>query len=317
MNLSSIDLNLLVSLDALISEAHVGRAARKIGLSQPAASHALNRLRDLLADPLLVRVGSRMELTPRAISLRDSLADALQRVQTLLVADSFDPGRSSRRFSVMMQDHLAHLVVPALVKRVHSEAAGVRLDVLPWQSPASIKLERFRSIDLLISCSTNEIAGFQRETLFTDTEVTVVRKGHPAASRLKNLKTFLNSSHVAVVGRGLTEDPVDGWLRQEGLARQIVLRVPSYLQALQAVAQSDLVAFVPKRLAESLAKPLSVTVLRPPIDPGEYQEYLFHPRRAAQDPASIWLRRLVVETGKRLAEWGIPRQPRSLRGLIP
>jgi DNA-binding transcriptional LysR family regulator len=308
MNLSSIDLNLLVSLDALISEAHVGRAARKIGLSQPAASHALNRLRDLLADPLLVRVGSRMELTPRAISLRDSLADALQRVQTLLVADSFDPGRSSRRFSVMMQDHLAHLVVPALVKRVHLEAPGVRLDVLPWQSPASMKLERSRSIDLLISCSTNEIAGFQRETLFTDTEVTVVRKGHPAASRLKNLKAFLNSGHVAVVGRGLTEDPVDSWLRQEGLARQIVLRVPSYLQALQAVAQSDLVAFVPKRLAESLARPLSLTMLRPPIDPGEYQEYLFHPRRAAQDPASIWLRRLVVETGKQLAEWGIPRQ---------
>src|SRR5258708_13803436 len=272
MNLSSIDLNLLVALDALVSEAHVGRAARKIGLSQPAASHALNRLRDLLADPLLVRAGARMELTPRAIGLRESLAETLQRVQTLLVADSFDPGRSSRRFSVMMQDHLAHLVVPALVKRVHPEAPGVRLDVLPWQSPASIKLERFRSIDLLISCSTNEIAGFQRETLFTDTEVTVVRKRHPVASRLKNLKTFLNSSHVAVVGRGLTEDPVYSWLRQEALARQIVLRVPSYLQALQAVAQSDLVAFVPKRLAESLARPLSLTVLRPPINPGEYQE---------------------------------------------
>ena len=306
MNLSSIDLNLLVALDALVSEAHVGRAARKIGLSQPAASHALNRLRDLLADPLLVRAGARMELTPRAIGLRESLAETLQRVQTLLVADSFDPGRSSRRFSVMMQDHLAHLVVPALVKRVHPEAPGVRLDVLPWQSPASMKPERFRSIDLLISCSTNEIAGFQREALFTDTEVTVVRKGHPAASRLKNLKTFLSSSHVAVVGRGLTEDPVDSWLRQEALARQIVLRVPSYLQALQAVAQSDLVAFVPKRLAESLARPLSLTVLRPPINPGEYQEYVFHPRRAAQDPASIWLRRLVVETGEQLAEWEFP-----------
>src|SRR5713226_4950632 len=89
MNLSAIDLNLLVALDALISEAHVGRAARKLGLSQPAASHALNRLRDLLADPLLVRVGSRMELTPRATGLRESLAEALQRVQTLFVADSF------------------------------------------------------------------------------------------------------------------------------------------------------------------------------------------------------------------------------------
>jgi DNA-binding transcriptional LysR family regulator len=135
MNLSSINLNLLVALDALISEAHVGRAARKIGLSQPAASHALKRLRDLLSDPLLVRVGSRMELTPRAIGLRDSLAETLDRVQTFLVADSFEPARSCRRFSVMMQDHVAHLMVPALVKRVHSEAPGVDLYVLPWQIP--------------------------------------------------------------------------------------------------------------------------------------------------------------------------------------
>src|SRR5437667_12162225 len=108
MNLSSIDLNLLVALDALLSEAHVGRAARKIGLSQPAASHALKRLRELLCDPLLIRVGSRMELTPRAIGLRDSLAEALQRVQAVLVVDSFEPQKSSRRFSVMMQDHIAH-----------------------------------------------------------------------------------------------------------------------------------------------------------------------------------------------------------------
>src|SRR5215475_2174218 len=298
MNLSSIDLNLLVALDALLSEAHVGRAARKIGLSQPATSHALKRLRELLADPLLVRVGSRMELTPRAIGLRESLAEALQRAQNLLVVDSFDPSRSPRHFSIMMQDHLAHLVVPALVERVHCDAPLVRLDVLPWQSPSSMKPERFRSIDLLISCSTNEIAGFQRETLFTDTEVVVAGKGNPAASRMKNLKTFLNSRHVAVVGRGLTEDPVDSWLRQEGLARQVVLRVPSYLQALQAVAQSHLVAFVPRRLAESLAGPLSLTVVRPPINPGEYREYLLHPRRAAEDPASIWLRKLVLGIGK-------------------
>lgn len=198
----------------------------------------------------------------------------------------------------MMHDHIAHLVVPGLVKRMNSDAPGARLDILPWQSPVSMKPERFRSIDLLISCSTDEIAGFDRETLFNDTEVTVVRKGHPAASRMKNLKTFLSSSHVAVVGSGLTEDPVDRWLRQEGVARHIVLRVPSYVQALQAVAQSDLLAFVPKRLAESLAGPLSLAVLPPPLDPGVYQEYVFHPRRAAQDPASIWFRQLILRIGE-------------------
>jgi DNA-binding transcriptional LysR family regulator len=302
MNLASMDLNLLVALDALISEVHVGRAARKVGLSQPAASHALKRLRDLLADPLLVRVGARMELTPRAITLRESLPDALQRLQTVFVPDSFEPAKSSRRFSIMMQDHVAHLVVPGLVQRLHSCAPAIRLDVLPWQSPASMRADLFRSIDLLISCSTNEIAGFQREILFTDTEVTVVRKEHPRASRLRNLKTFLSSKHVAVVGKGLTQDPVDNWLAEEGVARQIALRVPSYLQALQAVALTDLVALVPRRLAESMAKPLSLVVLRPPLDPGEYREYLFHPRRAASDPASVWLRKLTLEAVQNAAK---------------
>lgn len=298
VNLSAIDLNLLVALDALISEAHVGRAARKIGLSQPATSHALNRLRGLLGDPLLVRVGSRMELTPRASGLRHPLAETLQRVHTFLVPDSFEPATSKHRFSLMMQDHIAHLVLPALMQRVRCEAPLVRLAVLPWQSPSSLKPERTRSIDLLLSCWTGDIAGFHRETLFTDTEVTVVRRRHPAASQLGNLRTFLQSNHVAVVGRGLKEDPVDTWLREKGLYRNVALRVPSYLQALQTVAYSDLIAFVPKRLAKSLAKPFALMVLPPPIDPGEYQEHLFYPVRAAQDPASIWLRELTLEIGQ-------------------
>lgn len=298
VNLSSVDLNLLVALDALISEAHVGRAARKVGLSQPAVSHALKRLRELLADPLLVRVGARMELTPRAIALRESSGDVLQRVQGLLIVDSFDPARSTRRFAIMMQDHLAHLVVPALIRRVHSVAPQVQLRILPWHSPASMNPERLRSVDLLISCSTGEIAGFTRQPLFRDTEVTVVRKGHPLASRMRELKTFLNTNYVAVVGRGLKEDPVDSWLRQEGCARKVSLQVPSYLQALQTIARTDLAGVVPKSLAESLAAPLSLLLLRPPIDPGDYQECLFYPRRTTRDPASLWLRNLVLEIGE-------------------
>jgi DNA-binding transcriptional LysR family regulator len=295
MNLASIDMNLLVALDALLSEGHVGRAARRIGRSQPATSHALNRLRDLFADPLLVRVSSRMELTPRAIGLREAVGETLQQVQSLFVPESFEPRKSKRRFTIMTQDHVAHLILPALVHRVQCSAPGIRLDALPWQSPRSVRSERLQSVDLLISCTTDEIPGFQREPLFTDTEVIVARSRQLSAYRMKNLKTFLSSRHVAVVGRGLKEDPVDTWLREEGMARQIVLSVPSYLQALQAVARSDLIAFVPKRLAEYFAKQLSLALIRPPIDPGEYEEGLFYPRRALQDPSSFWLRSLVID----------------------
>jgi DNA-binding transcriptional LysR family regulator len=295
VNLTAIDLNLLVALDALISEAHVGRAARRIGRSQPTTSHALKRLRTLFDDPLLVQVGSRMELTPRAAGLRESVADTLRCVRTLLAAESFEAARSTRQFTVMMQDHIAHLLAPALVHRLHVEAPGVRLNVLPWQSPASATPEQLQSIDLLISCTSMDIAGFAKETLFTDTEAVVVRHGYPHASRLRALDVFLRSRHVAVVGAGLREDPVDTWLREQGLSRDIVLQVPSYLQALQVTARADLVAFVPRRLARSMARRFSLRVLPPPIEPGDYEEQLFYPRRAAQDPASMWIRTLALK----------------------
>jgi DNA-binding transcriptional LysR family regulator len=241
-----------------------------------------------------------MELTPRAAGLRESVADALRRVQTLLAAESFEPARSTRHFTAMMQDHIAHLLVPPLVQRLHAEAPGIRLDVLPWRSPGSAKPEQLHAIDLLVSCTEMDLAGFDKETLFTDTEAVVVRSGYPRASRLKTLDVFLRSRHVAVVGAGLNEDPVDSWLRANGLSRDIVLQVPSYLQALQATARGDVVAFVPRRLARSMARRFSLQVLPPPIDPGDYQEQLFYPRRAAQDPASIWIRTLALKIAKDL-----------------
>jgi DNA-binding transcriptional LysR family regulator len=276
----------------------VGRAARKIGLSQPAASHALRRLRGLFNDPLLVRIGTRMELTPRALVLRESLAEALDKVRSVFVAERFDPRTSSRQFSLMMPDHVVDLIVPPLVERVSAEAAGVRLDIVPWRSPAAIMPQRLRSLDLAIACTADGFPGFERRRLFVDTEVVAVRRGHSLASRLKDLRAFLNARHVAVVGRGRTDDPVDVWLLGEGVKRRIALVVPSYLQALHVVARTDLVAFVPRRLVEALSAPLSLAIVRPPIDPGQYEEFLFYPCRSRQDPASIWLRELVMEIGE-------------------
>ena len=308
MNLASVDLNLLVVLEALIAEVHVGRAARRVGRSQPAVSHSLARLRELLGDPLLVRIGSRMELTPRAAGLKESLPETLERVRSLLVTESFQPATSSRRFMVVMHDHLADLIVPDLVKRLQAEAPGARLEILPWQSPSSMTPERLRSIDLFLSCSEEEFPGFERTTLFTDTESVVVRRGHPRASRLRTWRTFLDSGHVAVVGRGTAQDPVDVWLSGKRVERRIVLVVPSYVQALHVVATTDLVALLPTRLAQALARRLSLALLRPPIDPGTYQEFLFHPVRRQRDQASLWLHRLVTETGRRIDGRDRPRE---------
>src|SRR5256714_3964912 len=132
MNLNSFDLTLLVALDALLLEANVSRAAMRIGLSQPAASHALQRLREVLGDPLLVRVGSRMELTPRAQALRGPLAQALEQVRGIFIPDDFDAGSSERHFRLMMPDLAVELLVPPLMEKIARLAPNVGLDIVPW-----------------------------------------------------------------------------------------------------------------------------------------------------------------------------------------
>ena len=299
MNLNSLDLNLLVALDALLLEANVSRAAMRIGLSQPATSHALQRLREVLGDPLLVRVGARMELTPRAQGLRGPLAQVLDQVRGLFVPDQFDAARSERHFRLMMPDLAVELLVPPLMEKITQVAPNVRLDVVPWRGPAIFSSEFARTIDLVISIG-NAFKGFHRQLLYIDRDALAVRRGHPAGAKLARRDVFLAARHVAVVIRGQSVDLIDAWLRTKGVERRIALVVPGYIEALHIVARTDLVAFVPGRLIAALAKPLSLKAIAPPLDPGIDEQYMFYPTRAQFDPGSIWLRKLMLETGRGL-----------------
>src|SRR5437016_9825487 len=299
MNLNSLDLNLLIALDALLKEANVSRAAMRIGLSQPAASHALQRLRDMLGDPLLVRVGARMELTPRAQGLRGPLAQALDQVRGLFIPDNFDVASSERRFRLMMPDLAVELLVPPLMEKITAQAPNVRLDIVPWRGPAIFTAEFARTIDLVTSIG-HAFRGFHRQLLYTDRDALAVRRGHPVGAKLGRRDVFLNARHVAVVIRGQNVDLIDEWLRSKGLERRIALVVPGYIEALHIVARTDLVAFVPGRLIAALAKPLSLMAITPPLDPGIDEQFMFYPTRAQFDPGSIWLRNLMLETGRGL-----------------
>jgi len=299
MNLNSLDLNLLIALDALLKEANVSRAAMRIGLSQPALSHALQRLRDLIGDPLLVRTGSRMELTPRAQALRGPLAQALDQVRSLFVPDAFDAASSERQFRLMMPDLAVELLMPPLMAKITQAAPNVRIDVVPWRGPAIFTAEFARTIDLVISIG-NAFSGFHRQRLYIDSDALAVRRGHPAGAKLKKRDAFLNARHVAVINRGQNEDLIDSWLRANGIERRIALVVPGYILALHVAARTDLVAFVPQRLIAALSKQLSLVSVTPPFDPGIDEQFMFYPTRAQMDPGSIWLRRLMLETGREL-----------------
>ncbi len=306
MNLAALDLNLLVALDALLRESSVSRAALRIGLSQPATSHALQRLRDLLGDPLLVRTGARMELTPRALALQAPLAQALDQVRGLFTPDAFDAARSERQFRLMMPDLAVELLMPSLMAKVTRAAPNLRIDVVPWRGPAIFHAEFARTIDMVISIG-NAFKGFHRQLLYTDSDALAVRRGHPAGRRLSRRDGFLAARHVAVVLRGQSEDLVDGWLRSKGWERRIALVVPSYIEALHVAARTDLVAFVPRRLIAALAQALSLSTVAPPLDPGVDEQYMFYPTRAQVEPGSIWLRTLMLETGRELG--GAPGRP--------
>nr|GAJ37228.1 HTH-type transcriptional activator nahR [Bradyrhizobium sp. DOA9] len=299
MNLNSLDLNLLTALDALLREANVSRAAMRIGLSQPATSHALQRLRDILSDPLLVRTGARMELTPRAQALRAPLAQALDQVRGLFVPDDFDAARSERQFRVMMPDLAVELLMPPLMAKVTRLAPNVRIDVVPWRGPAIFHAEFARTIDLVISIG-NAFKGFHRQLLYTDSDALAVRRGHPVGAKLKRREAFLAARHVGVIIRGQPEDLIDTWLHGKGIERHVSLVVPGYLEALHVAARTDLVAFVPRRLIAALSKQLGLVAVTPPFDPGIDEQFMFHPTRAQMDPGSIWLRRLMLETGREL-----------------
>jgi DNA-binding transcriptional LysR family regulator len=300
MNLAALDLNLLVALEALLEEASVGQAASRVSLSQPAMSHALKRLRSLLDDPLLVRVGARMQLTARAEALRYPVQDALSRVRDLLVGEGFEPGRSARTFRLFVADNAGDLLLPPLLKRLDDEAPNVCIRVQPWRGNATDPFELARLVDVAIACVPNKFKGFYQQRLFTDRDACAVRCGHPIADRLADAEEFLKAKHVAVVGREFIEDPVDTWLREEGRERNVALTVPHYVQALHLVAQSDLIAVIPERLILAHAGILGLDAAAVPLDVGTFDEYILHPARNHADPGCVWLRGVLMEIAKSL-----------------
>ena len=293
MNVAALDLNLLVALDALLQEESVSRGGQKIGLSQPAMSHALGKLRDLLADPLLVRTGGRMQLTLRAQSMRHPVREALERVHEVFVSDSFVPASSTRTFRILMSDYASTLLLSSLSKAVQRSAPSVRIEVHPWRGIPADSPESGLIADAVVACQTRDLPGFYRQRLFTDREVCVMRAGHRSYRKSFGLKTFLEAPHVAVAAVEFSADPVDTWLQEVGYRRCVVVTVPHYIEALHLVAETELIAVIPERLVRAYASTLNLVTKAVPLDVGTFDEYLLHSARTHVDLGCSWLRELI------------------------
>lgn len=291
----SADLNLLVALDVLLETSSVARAARRLRLSPSAMSRTLARLRETAGDPLLVRAGRALVLTPRAIAMREPVRRLVREAEALLrPVEVLDLRRLVRTFTLRTSEGFVECFGPELIVRVGAQAPGVRLSFLPKPDKESDAL-REGLVDLETGVVEKSSGPELRtQALFTDRFVGVVRRGHPLARGRMTPARYAAGRHVLVSRRGFEEGPIEAALRREGLERELVTTVGGFSIALALARASDLVATVPERHTESLREGMHSFAL--PVEIPEFSvSLLWHPRLDA-DPAHRWLRGCVRET---------------------
>lgn len=282
---ANLDLSLLPALDALFDTRNVTRAAERVGVSQPAMSRIVAKLRARFDDALLVRTGARSELTPRAEAMRLPVKAILEQAAQLAATPNFDPRTTDRCFHLAIPDVVAATLLPPLRRVLAHGAPKCRLSVAPWPG-RNVDPARF---DMAIATEPAIFPGFRIEPLFEDHDVLAFRGGSEAPS----VDDAMRRSHVAVVPTGFSRDLADDWLNAEGRSRAIAVVVPHYLQALNLVAQSDLLAILPRRLVETIGRALGVDHVELPVPQKLDRYWLLHPARLTSDPASRWLRATV------------------------
>jgi DNA-binding transcriptional LysR family regulator len=294
-NLRRLDLNLLVTLDVLLSEHNVTRAAQRLNFSQPSVSVHLAKLRDVLGDPLLLPGPRGMRPTARAEALREPLRQALDALERAVSpASPFDPAEASHTWRVAAADYGESTVLLPALAGLRSAAPGTRLAVLEIVPSRIAKQAEQGEIDLALHTSEDAPAGLRQRALFKERYVLAGRAGHPRLKRRPTLAQFCALDHVVVSQdgggfRGVT----DQVLAEAGLARRVVLSVPHFLFMLSVLASTDLVAMLPSRLVRDNS---ALRVVEPPVDiPGYEMAMLWH-ERSHRDPAHQWLREYIASS---------------------
>lgn len=299
-NLRRIDLNLLVALDAMLRERHVTRAARTIGLSQPAMSSALARLRGLFEDELFVRTSAGMQPTPRAEALSEPVRQALSQIERLFDTEhSFVPATSSRRFVVRLSDLLGDLLLPRLLAKITAVAPGVALDVVHLSPLQTCDALERNEIDAAVSMGLEPTATIYQQALMRDRMMCIMRRSHPLAEAKLSLRRFLAARHLKVSMSPTDFRFVDDVLARHDTRRDIALNVPHWLLVPEVVATTDYVAVMPALFATAIRNE-QLAVRELPFASEPFDWCLYWHRRHDNDPAIRWLRQCIVEASTTL-----------------
>ncbi|WP_419736747.1 LysR substrate-binding domain-containing protein [Pseudomonas sp. COR18] len=288
-DLRRIDLNLLVILDALLTEQHVTRAAQRLHLSQPAVSHALARLRDLLGDPLLVRVGGTLVPTARALALAQPLRDTLERVQDLLAPPGFDPASARRTFRLAMSDYGAAMLLPGLVPVLRSQAPGIDLQITQASREGMLELLLNGDIDAAAGVFPDLSPQLRSVHLFRERYACLVDRESVAGEEGLGLQAYLARPHVLLEMRGSGTAEIERALSAIHQRRRVAISLPHWSVAPGLIAGTDLILTVASRNLREIDQQRLV-VLPPPFEiPAFDFIFVWHQRREG-DPALKWLR---------------------------
>lgn len=293
VNISGLDLNLVPALDALLRHRNVTRAAAEVGLSQPAMSRALSRLRDVHNDPLLVRTGRGYTLTARAKEIQPQLTQALNHLRNSFQRQMFDPATQKRTISLAAADSHTVLILPGVMARLAAEAPGVDVRVEAYRVGVYDRLIS-GELDFAFALSGTQLPpGLFSEIVADDRLALVMRRRHPAARRRWTIRDYGRYLHVGVALVGDGQSEIDTLLASAGVTRRIALVTPHFVAALAAVASTDMVTTISAALARRFAPAFNLVLRDPPLAQTQIQTTLVCSHIRGADPFYAWFRSLV------------------------
>jgi DNA-binding transcriptional LysR family regulator len=299
MKLATFDLNLLVVFEAVLRERSVTKAGDRLGLSQPAMSHALNRLRWMLKDQLFIRTPEGMLPTPRAEQLAQPVRHALSELQSALDPEEFVPEQSDRRFSAAVNNYAAVVLAGPITAECAALAPNLRISLRPSGTLDLPDLLDRGELDLAIAAIDPPVNRFSSQVLIEDRYVAAMRRGHPIAKKKLDLKALAALPHLVISSSGEDLRFVDAELAAKGYSRLVALEAP-YLSAGAILTQSDMVAVLGRQIAQEFRRAFAIELKELPIESPVLRSVMLWHRRFDDQPAHRWLRKTIISVATHL-----------------
>jgi DNA-binding transcriptional LysR family regulator len=316
VHLSQVDLNLFVVLEAIYREGNLTRAGRQLKLTQPAMSHALKRLREMLKDPLFIREGPNMVPTPFSRNMINEVRQALQILEVSLYENrNFDPAHTRRNFQIGFWELMESTILPPLAKVLTRAAPEISITTLRVKRREIEQELASGTLDLVLDVPITVGDSLRQKPLFSDRVVVMARKGHPAIGRELDLDTYLRQDHILVSSRRLGPSLVDTELNRKGRKRSIVLRCQHYFAACRVVSETDMLLTIPERYAQMLNTGFNHRLYPFPLKSLQQLEiHMYWHESTENDPPNRWLREQIKKVVDETFSEAEPALPGRARG---